>query len=207
MLNTIEGVSLTLEIYDKNNHLIGVETAYPVTQNFKPDQKSPFKFSYLDKEDDLDHIYIGILATDWGNAIAPNTPDLSSEINRTSTDCYSDAAKTYYSRSLMTPVRLNMTDPEIKKTITNMCNFYHEKSGLWVNVTNVEKYSNVFREHSQEYLQKYANTFPESLKQSLAYQAQMANNSTTDTNTDNMALYDECVRAAGKSFCDSLFRK
>ena len=78
----------------------------------------------------------------------------------------------------MTPVRLNMTDPEIKKTITNMCNFYHEKSGLWVNVTNVEKYSNVFREHSQEYLQKYANTFPRIAYKHyyLAYQAQMANN-------------------------------
>ena len=69
-INTIEGVSLTLEMYDKNNHLIGVETAYPVTQTFTPGQKSPFKFAYLDKEEDLDHIYIGILATDWGNAAA-----------------------------------------------------------------------------------------------------------------------------------------
>jgi PDZ domain len=170
-LNTIEGVSLTLEMYDKNNHLIGVDTAYPVTQNFRPDQKSPFKFSSIDKDEDLHHIHIGILATDWGTAVAPYTPpDLSSGTNRTFTDCYSDAAKDLYSRSLILPtkLRLNVTDPEINKTMTNMCNFYHEKSGSWVNVSDI-RYNNIIDQYSQEFSQKYYNTFPESFKQFILY--------------------------------------
>jgi hypothetical protein len=174
-LNTIEGVSLTLEMYDKNNHLIGVETAYPVTQTFRPEQKTPFKFSSLDKEEDLDHIHIGILATDWGNAVANNipdlsSPDLSSETNRTFTDCYSDAAKGLRSHLLILPadLKLNVSDPEINKTITDMCNFYHEKTGLWVNNTDY-KYQNAFDQYAQEYYQKYESTFPESFKQYLEY--------------------------------------
>jgi hypothetical protein len=169
-LNTIEGVSLTLEMYDKNNHLIGVDTAYPVTQTFRPDQKSPFKFSSLEKEQDLDHIYIGILATDWGTAAPQNTPDLSSETNRTSTDCYSDTAKDLYSRSMILPtkLRLNVTDPEINKTMTNICNFYHEKSGSWVNVSDI-RYKNIIDQYGQEFFQKYGSTYPESFKQFLLY--------------------------------------
>jgi hypothetical protein len=170
-LRTIKGVSLKIEMYDRNNHLIDVtDTGYSsLPDTFNPDSKYAFKVP-IDKNNELDHLHIQILATDWGTAAPQNTPDLSSETNRTFTDCYSDAAKDISSKSLTVPtkLRLNVTDPEINKTLTNMCNFYHEKSGLWINITD-PRYQDTFDQYAQEYFQKYGSTFPESFKQFMEY--------------------------------------
>jgi hypothetical protein len=171
-LNTIKGVSLKIEMYDRNNHLIDVaESGYSssLPDTFEPQRKSAFKIS-IDKNNDLDHINIQILATDWGTPTPPSTPDLSSETNRTFKDCYSDAAKDLSYRMLFVPtkLKLNVTDPGINKTLTNMCNFYHEKSGLWANITD-PRYQNTIGQHIQEFYQKYESTFPESFKQFLEY--------------------------------------
>jgi hypothetical protein len=69
-LNTIKGVSLKIEMYDRNNHLIDVaDSGYSSLPNtFAPHAKSAFKVP-IDKDNDLDHINIQILATDWGTSV------------------------------------------------------------------------------------------------------------------------------------------
>jgi PDZ domain len=70
LMNTIKGVSLKIEMYDRNNHLIDVaESGYSsLPSAFAPQTKSAFKVP-IEKNSELDHINIQILATDWGTSI------------------------------------------------------------------------------------------------------------------------------------------
>ena len=73
--NNIEGVNFSVESYDANNHLIGVSSGYPQLSDFQQFDMSAFKIS-LDrdiKESQLHHIYIQILARDWGNLQRPQS--------------------------------------------------------------------------------------------------------------------------------------
>jgi hypothetical protein len=101
LLNTIKGVSLKIEMFDRNNHLIDVaDSGYSsLMDTFQPHDKSAFKVP-IDKNNELDHINIQILATDWGTSQTypsalgnlssnhpyigatglPLTPDLSKQI-------------------------------------------------------------------------------------------------------------------------------
>jgi hypothetical protein len=76
---TIEGVGLAIQMYDKENHLIGVESGYPQIRYFYPDDKTGFEIiDYgLDNISDLDHIDIQISATDWGNSTSANSSNIS----------------------------------------------------------------------------------------------------------------------------------
>jgi hypothetical protein len=75
-LNTIKGVSLKLEMYDRNNHLIDVtESGYSsLPAEFRPQGKYAFKIP-IDKNNDLDHLHIQILAQDWGTSYIPPPPN------------------------------------------------------------------------------------------------------------------------------------
>ena len=55
---------------------------------------------------------------------------------RTFNTCYSTVATSILYASMFTPTIINLNDPEIKEYITNICNFYHEKSGVWINSLN-----------------------------------------------------------------------
>lgn len=73
-MNTIKGVSLKIEMYDRNNHLIDVvDSGYSsLLSDFRPQDKSAFKIP-IDKNNELDHLNIQILAQDWGTSITyPN---------------------------------------------------------------------------------------------------------------------------------------
>jgi len=70
LMNTIKGVSLKIEMYDRNNHLIDVaDSGYSssLPSELKPQEKSAFKIP-IDKNNDLDHLNIRILASDWGTS-------------------------------------------------------------------------------------------------------------------------------------------
>src|SRR5213593_2960914 len=71
-LNTIKGVSLKIEMYDRINHLIDVaESGYSsLPATFLPQTKSAFKIP-IDKNNELDHLNIQILAQDWGTSYIP----------------------------------------------------------------------------------------------------------------------------------------
>jgi hypothetical protein len=64
--NTIENVSLAIQAYDKDNHLIGVAEGHPQMSTFRLGDKTAFEILDNDLKLDLDHLFIQILAAKWG---------------------------------------------------------------------------------------------------------------------------------------------
>jgi hypothetical protein len=60
-------------MYDKNNHLIGVTSGDPQEANFEPNTKTAFEMTDYEVGAVPDHLYIVILASDWGNYTSPDT--------------------------------------------------------------------------------------------------------------------------------------
>ena len=68
-VNTIEGVALSVQMYDKNNHLIGVMKGYPQSSNILPNQKTAFEIQSGEEDiKNVHHVFIEILASDWGTS-------------------------------------------------------------------------------------------------------------------------------------------
>lgn len=66
-VNKIEGVQLSVQMYDSNDHLIGVMKGYPQSSNILPNQKTAFEIQSGDEDiKSVDHVFIEILASDWG---------------------------------------------------------------------------------------------------------------------------------------------
>lgn len=61
----------------------------------------------------------------------------------------------------LTPATVNLTDPKVKAYISNLCNFYHEKTGTWFNIFT----DNPDFKISEEFKQKYGSTMPDSMKE------------------------------------------
>jgi len=61
----------------------------------------------------------------------------------------------------LTPVTVNLTDPEVKSYISNLCNFYHEKTGTWFNFFTDKPDPKV----SEEFNQTYGSRMPDSMKE------------------------------------------
>jgi hypothetical protein len=57
---------------------------------------------------------------------------------------------------------MDLIDPAFKKMIINMCNFYHEKTGIWINMMSD---GDIIQRYNYEFYQKYGDTFPEKLKE------------------------------------------
>ncbi|TLX68348.1 MAG: hypothetical protein E6L03_03545, partial [Thaumarchaeota archaeon] len=51
---------------------------------------------------------------------------------RTFMTCYTSFAFGFQLVNMFTPSSVDLTNPELKSLITNMCNFYHEKTGISV---------------------------------------------------------------------------
>ena len=64
--NTIENVSLALQAFDKDNHLVSVAEGHPQMSTFRLGDKTGFEILDNDLKLDLDHIFIQILAAKWG---------------------------------------------------------------------------------------------------------------------------------------------
>jgi hypothetical protein len=63
-------------------------------------------------------------------------------------------------------IKFNITDlmsPEMKQYISGACNFYHEKSGVWLSGTDDELDKKIVSKYGAEFMQKVKE--PESLKQ------------------------------------------
>jgi hypothetical protein len=63
-----------------------------------------------------------------------------------------------------TPSTVDSKDPQVKKLITNLCNFYHEKTNLWISAFDFED-GKLIEPYAKEFNQTYYATFPESLKE------------------------------------------
>jgi protein-disulfide isomerase len=89
--------------------------------------------------------------------------------NRTFGDCYSGTVGSLLLASMFTPYTIDLNDREMKKFLSNMCNFYFDKTGIWI---NIPENNNLTTKYGQEFYNKYGNTMPESLKQFSEYPEQ-----------------------------------
>ena len=92
------------------------------------------------------------------------------EESRTFMDCYSSFASGFLLASLVTPTTIDLLDPEVKNFMANMCNFYHEKTGKWIDPNNQ---NDITYEINSEFYQTYE--IPQSIEQAMDEHEQITN--------------------------------
>jgi len=87
---------------------------------------------------------------------------------RTFEDCVTDTMGLLTLFLIFAPTKdldaSDIIDPAYKRTVIDMCNFYHEKTGLWIDPMD-EDDKQFTEQYGSEFYQKYGNLMPESLKQ------------------------------------------
>ena len=124
-----------------------------------------------------------------------NNPMISTQKdkeNRTFGDCYSGTVGSLLLASMFTPYTIDLNDPEMKKFLSNFCNFYFDKAGIWINIRET---NDLTTKYGQEFYNKYGNTMPESLKQFYEYSEQFSKSediarSNNMTPLDNVAILE-----------------
>jgi len=170
---TKQGINLIVEIYDSTNQLVGLDKGYPIFTTLRPNEESPFKVITSVPRLSNNHyvVMVGpIESTTYHPLPTPTSSNDNNETNGTEkprkfNDCYSDLALGTLILSVITPTNItftNLADPEIKAFFTNLCDFYHEKTGVWVGMTNFQEFGN---RYGVEFIQKYNATMPESIRQ------------------------------------------
>ena len=92
---------------------------------------------------------------------------------RTFMDCYTGNMNFFLLQMIFSPpeIKFNMTDlmsPEVKQYISDSCNFYHNKSGIWLSGTDDELDKKIVSKYEAEFMQKVKT--PESMiKRNEAY--------------------------------------
>ena len=173
---TKQGINLIVEIYDSTNHLVGLDQGYPIFTTLKSNEESPFKVNTTIHRFANDHYLVTAGPLDSTTSHPLPTPTLSNNNNningnekpRKFNDCYADIALSTLILTVITPTNItitNLADPEIKAFFTNLCDFYHEKTGIWAGLTNFQEYGN---KYGIEFVQKYNATIPVSVRQLIA---------------------------------------
>lgn len=97
------------------------------------------------------------------------------QINNTKTNttrsymnCYTGSMTTFLLQMMFSPpqIKFNITDlmsPEMKQYISDACNFYHEKSGVWLSGMDNELDKKIVSKYGDEFMQKVKT--PESIKE------------------------------------------
>ena len=80
-----------------------------------------------------------------------------SKDGRTFKNCYNDSVNSLLEVYESTFYDFNMSlleDSEFKRHITNFCNFYHEKTGIWIDASD-DKQGNLTDLYANEFIKKY----------------------------------------------------
>ena len=76
--------------------------------------------------------------------------------------CYTSFSTAMMLSNMLTPYSVDLTDPDIKGFLSNVCNHIHEKTGIWPNISDDP---NSFEYDFNEFLSKYyPNGLPESVE-------------------------------------------
>lgn len=78
--------------------------------------------------------------------------------------CYTSFSSFFLMSNQLTPATVDLTDPQVKTFITNTCNFYHEKTGKWIDVLSLNALD-IGAKVIEEFNQTYGSTMPDSLKE------------------------------------------
>lgn len=94
---------------------------------------------------------------------------------RTFEDCYRDTTVSIFMASMFSPISVDLNDPEFKQFITNACNFFHEKTGLWMDIAKDDPGPEITKDPKifQEFTERYGSTMPKSLNDLWNYQIKL----------------------------------
>jgi hypothetical protein len=67
-------------------------------------------------------------------------------------DCYTKAAAVFHIANMFSPYAFDLTDPKMKKLISAACNFYYQKSGIWIDIS---KDTHITEKYGQEFWNQY----------------------------------------------------
>jgi hypothetical protein len=233
LMNTIKGVSLKIEMYDRNNHLIDVaDSGYSsIPAELKPQEKSAFKIP-IDKNNELDHLNIRILATDWGTSNTyPNqniptvgnyssdrpyigltgldlTPDISKHIGSNQTKGILIASITKDSPADKSGLRGGSTTITYNGTNMNVGGDIILK----INNQSVSKMQDIIAYVNQKHVgdKVHLTTLRDNSTRELDLMLGQTPSQPTSQNGGNKTqeeMYNECINRAGKSLCDFLFKR
>ncbi|TLX90879.1 MAG: PDZ domain-containing protein [Thaumarchaeota archaeon] len=233
-LRTIKGVSLHIEMYDRNNHLIDIaESGYSssLPSYFLPQDKSAFKIP-IDKNSELDHLHIQILAQDWGTSNTYPDQNISTVGNYSSDRPYIGIIGLSLTPDLSKQIGLNQTKGFLLTSITK--GSPADKTGLRAG-TNTTTINGRDVNVGGDIILKIDNQSVFKIEDIMAYVSQKHPGDTVhltilrdniirepdlilgqmpsqptsqnDGNKNREQLYNECVNVAGKSLCDFLFKR
>jgi hypothetical protein len=97
-----------------------------------------------------------------------NNTEANTNTTRSYLNCYNGSVTTFLLQIMFSPpeIKFNITDlmsSEMKQYISDACNFYHEKSGVWLSGADDELDKKIVSKYGAEFMQKVKE--PESLKQ------------------------------------------
>lgn len=222
-VNTIEGVSLSVQMYDKNNHLIGVMKGYPQSSYILPNQKTAFEIQSGDEDiRNIHRVFIEVLATDWGTSsftsINKNgsyigivglalTPDLSKQIGLNQTKGFLLTSITEGSPAEKADLRAGTTTKTYNGRDINV------GGDIILKIDNkeVSKIDDIMAYQSQKHPGDKVNLTilrDNAIRELDLILGKMPIQPPQNGDSNYPEeLYDECVSVAGQSFCDFLFKK
>jgi len=116
--------------------------------------------------------YVIVTAMVLSLCIVQNTyaQTTNTETNTTTSysNCFTGTMATFFLQLMSSPPEIkfdmsDLTSPEVKQYISNACNFYHEKSGVWLSGTDDELDKKIVSKYGAEFMQKVKT--PESIKE------------------------------------------
>jgi hypothetical protein len=79
-------------------------------------------------------------------------------------ECYSKNAVNFLLGEQFTPYSYDLNDPKMKKVISSMCNFYHDKTGIWFDIV---KDRDILNKYISEFWSQYPiKDIPDSILES-----------------------------------------
>jgi hypothetical protein len=113
-------------------------------------------------------LIIGLVLMQVGHGqINNNNTETNANATRSYLSCYTGSMTTFLLQMMFSPpeVKFNITDlmsPEMKQYISDACNFYHNKSGVWLSGTDDELDRKIVDKYGVEFMQKFKE--PDTLK-------------------------------------------
>lgn len=88
-----------------------------------------------------------IVSSSYGQTTTPTYGETNSYL-----DCYTKAASVFHIANMFSHYTFDLTDPKMKKLISAACNFYYEKSGIWIDIS---KDTHITEKYGQEFWNQY----------------------------------------------------
>ena len=116
--------------------------------------------------------YVIVTAMVLSLCIVQNTyaQTTNTETNTTTSysNCFTGTMATFFLQLMSSPSEIkfdmsDLTSPEVKQYISNACNFYHDKSGIWLTGTDNELDKKIVSKYGDEFMQKVKT--PDSIKE------------------------------------------